>query len=398
MGGENDNREERQRDILSVPHEDIFRAFLDQTPDNVYIKDLQSRFVMVSRTLLEGFGLESDDEIVGKTDFDFFTHEHAQQAFDDEQEILRTGLPMISKEEKETWVDGKETWVSSTKAPLFLTSGHIAGLLGISRDITEHRRNEQKVLEQNAIMNRDMESAHNLQSVLIPGEIPRHPAVRTAVWLRPMAAVGGDFVTYPADPMQRMLFFIGDVAGHSISAALFTVLIKYLADRRGELYTGDPREFLSQVDHGLTRRIPDGFVTGLCGHFERTATGMDLLVSNAGHPDVLVCRRATRQVERIRLRLGAVLGLGLEAASAVDRIALSPGDRVYAFTDGVTETRNPAGEEYGIEPVAARLGELMDLNLGDSLKSLAEDLAKYRENPEQQDDVTMLGFEINPDT
>ncbi len=398
MGSENDNRDERQEDIFKVPPADIFRAFLDQTPDHVYIKDRQSRFVMVSRTLLKTFGFESDDEIVGKTDFDFFTNEHARQAFEDEQEILRTGRPMIAKEEKETWVDGTETWVSSTKAPLFLSSGHIAGLLGISRDITEHRINEQKVIEQNAIMNRDMESASNLQPMLIPGEIPRHPAVRTAVWLRPMAAVGGDFVTYPDEPMQRMLFFIGDVAGHSISAALFTVLIKYLADRRGELYAGDPRKFLNQVDHSLTRRIPDGFVTGLCGHFEQSATGMDLLVSNAGHPDVLVCRRETRKAETVRLRRGAVLGLGLEAASVVDRISLNPGDRVYAVTDGVTETRNPAGEEYGIEPVLTRLGPLMDLDLHDSLKSLAGDLAKYREGAEQQDDVTILGFEINPDT
>ncbi len=381
-------------DIFLVPPSDLFNAFLEQTPDRLYIKDHQSRFVRVSRTMLDVFGLESQEDLIGKTDFDFFTQEHAQQAFNDEQEILRTGRPIISKEEKETWRDGTETWASSTKAPLFLVSGRIAGVLGISRDITEHRRNEQRVLEQNTIMNRDMESARNVQAVMIPGEIPRHPAVDTSVWLRPMAAVGGDCVTYPADPEGRMLFFMGDVAGHSVSAALFTVLLKYLADRRGEHYTGDPGYFLNEVNGALDRRIPDGFVTGLAGHFEKTESGVDLVVANAGHPDLLVFRRREGRVERIHLSPGAVMGLGLEAASPADRIPLQPGDRLLVFTDGLVEAYNPAGEEYGIERVLSSAQSLGDGKLGAALESLAAASARHREGLEQQDDLTILGFDV----
>ena len=77
---------------------------------------------------------------IGKTDVDFFTDEHALQALADEQEIVRTGKGIIDKEEKETWPDGRTTWASSTKLPLFDEQGRIAGTFGISQDITAQKR------------------------------------------------------------------------------------------------------------------------------------------------------------------------------------------------------------------------------------------------------------------
>ena len=109
-------------------------------------------------------GFENRHDIEGKTDFDLFTDEHAQQAFDDEQEILQTETALLNNVEKETWADGTVTWVSSNKAPLYLSSGKLAGIIGISRDITAEKiaqeklaESEHRLREQNAIMRSDYE-------------------------------------------------------------------------------------------------------------------------------------------------------------------------------------------------------------------------------------------------
>jgi PAS domain S-box-containing protein len=121
---------------------ELLSAFLEYIPDHVYFKDLDSRFVRISRSLATHFGLSDPAQAVNRTDSDMFSSEHAEQALADEQVIIRTGRQVIGKEEKETWPDGREAWTSTTKVPLRNLEGQIIGTMGISRDITEHRRDE----------------------------------------------------------------------------------------------------------------------------------------------------------------------------------------------------------------------------------------------------------------
>jgi PAS domain S-box-containing protein len=118
---------------------------MDNLPDVIYFKDRESRFTRINKALAKSFGLSDPAQAVGKTDFDFFTGEHAEQAFADEQEIVRTGQPVLGKEEKETWPDGHVTWASTTKMPLRDTNRNIIGTFGISRNITERKQAEQEL-------------------------------------------------------------------------------------------------------------------------------------------------------------------------------------------------------------------------------------------------------------
>ena len=118
------------------------KTLLENVPDNIYFKDKDSRFLMVSKTFTEKFGQGSYDSILGKTDFDIFTEEHARPAFDGEQEIIRTGKPIINLVEKETKADGTVSWGLTTKIPVRDESGEIIGTLGVTKDITHMKETE----------------------------------------------------------------------------------------------------------------------------------------------------------------------------------------------------------------------------------------------------------------
>ena len=117
----------------------LLRALLDNLPHNIYFKDSASRFIRVNRAMANYFGLKNPDAAIGHTDFDYFREEHARQARADEERVMETGEPLIDREEMETWPDGTDTWVSTTKLPLYDQDGRIIGTFGISRDITEQK-------------------------------------------------------------------------------------------------------------------------------------------------------------------------------------------------------------------------------------------------------------------
>ncbi len=130
----------------------VLMSLMEHTPDNIYFKDRKSRFLRINRAHADHFGLTDPDQALGKTDFDFFTAEHAQPAFDEEQEILETGIPVINREQKETLQDGRIYWVSTTKLPFHDRDGRIIGTFGISRDITEKKGVEQALMDERNLL------------------------------------------------------------------------------------------------------------------------------------------------------------------------------------------------------------------------------------------------------
>ena len=140
-----DVTEHRQTEAALAQERELLHALLENVDDNIYFKDRDSRFITVSRILARKFGVNDPAKVTGKTDFDFFDEEHARQAFADEQEILRSGQPMIARIEKETWTGGPETWGLTTKVPLRNGAGEIIGTCGITKDITDIIRAEDRL-------------------------------------------------------------------------------------------------------------------------------------------------------------------------------------------------------------------------------------------------------------
>jgi len=127
---------------LSMTHK-LVETMLENVPDRIYFKDTQSRFLKLSRALAKRMGVKDPQDAIGKTDFDFYQRERAEEFYRDEQRIIQTGEPLINKIEKQITSNGEVAWASVTKVPVRDESGKIVGVMGINRDITEQKQAEE---------------------------------------------------------------------------------------------------------------------------------------------------------------------------------------------------------------------------------------------------------------
>ena len=134
----------------------LLRTLIDSVPDYIYIKDTNHHFLLSNIAHAQARGFNVSDEIIGKSDRDFFPAELAAEFYAEEEGVLQSGIPLINHEQRSKALAGGFTWALSTKVPLKNLDGELVGLVGITRDISE-----QKALE-------DREHAHakNLRAVV----------------------------------------------------------------------------------------------------------------------------------------------------------------------------------------------------------------------------------------
>ena len=123
----------------------MMNALMEYITDTIYFKDLKSRCIRINKACAKKYGINNPVEAVGKTDFDFFSEEHAKQAFIDDQNVIKTGKPIVDLEEKETFKNKADKWASTTKIPWYDKDKNIIGTFGITRDITEKKKAEEKI-------------------------------------------------------------------------------------------------------------------------------------------------------------------------------------------------------------------------------------------------------------
>jgi PAS domain S-box-containing protein len=122
--------------------EQMLRALIDHLPDFIYVKDTQSRFILANLSLTRAVGLESPEELIGKTDFDFYPEELASAFYADEQKVIRSGEPLLDREEDGFTRTRDIVNILTTKVPLRDRSGRITGIAGVGRDITKRKQAE----------------------------------------------------------------------------------------------------------------------------------------------------------------------------------------------------------------------------------------------------------------
>jgi len=132
---------ERKRAEEALANErNVLRTLIDNLPDNIFVKDTESRFVLSNLAHAHLLRAKTPDEIVGKTDYDIFPHELAASYHADEQAVIRSGQRLLNREERTIDSEGKTRWLLTTKVPLRNDQGKVIGIAGINRDITERKR------------------------------------------------------------------------------------------------------------------------------------------------------------------------------------------------------------------------------------------------------------------
>jgi PAS domain S-box-containing protein len=167
----------REHSAELVRQQYVLDTFMGNVPDSIYFKDLESRFTRMNKALARHFELGDPAEGVGKSDYDFFPEDQAQPKYEQEQEIIRTGEPILNLEEP----DGIEHWALTTKMPLRDERGEIIGTFGISRDITAMKQAqaaleqayaevERQVAERTVDLKREQEESARLQQEVIEAQ------------------------------------------------------------------------------------------------------------------------------------------------------------------------------------------------------------------------------------
>ena len=141
------------------------QALIDRVPDNLWFKDVESRFVLANKATVRRMGFVRPEDVLGKSDLQLCPPEAAQQYFADEQKVIKSGQPLIDKEEYVIGAGGEKRWILTSKVPLRGEDGELIGLVGFSRDITE-RRQADALLDGQAEILKMIASNESLEAVL----------------------------------------------------------------------------------------------------------------------------------------------------------------------------------------------------------------------------------------
>jgi PAS domain S-box-containing protein len=123
----------------------LLRTLIDNIPDIIYAKDLSGRYILNNTAHQKELRVSGQEEILNKTDRDYYDPDAASEFFRDEQKIIDSGIPMINKEEFKAFKDGSNSWTLTTKVPIRDEKGKITGIAGINRDITDRKAIEDEL-------------------------------------------------------------------------------------------------------------------------------------------------------------------------------------------------------------------------------------------------------------
>jgi sigma-B regulation protein RsbU (phosphoserine phosphatase) len=407
----------RQTEMNLRNSESLYHSLVETMPQNVFRKDLGGRFTFANQQYCKHYRCKLED-ILGKTDFDFFPKELAEKYQKDDQRVMETGQTYEFTEEHHPF--GQEKTITHVvKTPLYSADGSIIGLQGIFWDVTEQVRAEEQVRRVNAelarsreelrtknlLMQENLQMAREIQFAMLPQQYPVFPrnvpleksAFQFVHRYQPAETVSGDFFSVSPLSEEEAAVFICDVTGHGMRAALVTAMIRALVEELKPI-ARDPGMFLRKVNSDLFTILKTTGSPMLTTAFYLVAnwrTGV-MRFANAGHPKPLLIRRPAGRIEplvNVSGKSQPALGLFEDPPYQTSEITITPGDLVMLFTDGLYEVQGPNEELYSQERLIMDMKDRLSKPAAQLFDELLAAIGNFSVDHEFADDVCLVGME-----
>ncbi|MCR4762736.1 MAG: SpoIIE family protein phosphatase [Lachnospiraceae bacterium] len=246
----------------------------------------------------------------------------------------------------------------------------------------------EKRIEQELIFARAIQESALPRNFVLPG---RKDNFEIFASMRPAKEVGGDFYDFFMTDKNKLALVIADVSGKGIPASLFMMRSKTAIRSLAES-GGSPSEIITRANRALCEgNDAEMFVTVWLGIID-LETGQ-MRCANAGHEYPLI-RHSDRDFELLKDRHSPALATIEELVAREYELTLTPGDRIFVYTDGIPEAINEQVEEYGTNRLLTEINSVKDLPFTEILPRLSESVDTFKGKAEQFDDMTMLGFEL----
>jgi sigma-B regulation protein RsbU (phosphoserine phosphatase) len=241
----------------------------------------------------------------------------------------------------------------------------------------------------------ELETARQIQNSILPASVPNPENLNIHAVYEPVTAVAGDFYEFICIDDQRTGFFVADVSGHGIPAALIASMVK-VAMHSVQDSANDPGEVMRRLCNILGDQLKGQFVTA--AYLLIDMSSGKAVYTAAGHPPLLFWDASAKQVQSIESN-GLVLGFRKDQEYPACEIPFKEGDRFLLYTDGLTETENPQEQLFGEH----RLNDVLRLHENDSAQQLGDQILLelndwQTSQAEQQDDITFIIIDINQPT
>ncbi|HWQ47117.1 MAG TPA: GAF domain-containing protein [Longilinea sp.] len=276
--------------------------------------------------------------------------------------------------------------------PLESQPHRIEILHGITQQMAVAIQNErlQKQMLIQEVLEREVEVARSIQRTFLPSTLPKAPGWELDIRWTPARQVGGDFYDVFRLPRNRIGLVIADVSDKGVPAALYMTVARTLIHAFAQ-NSDSPKRVLDRVNQLLVKDTPNGlFVTAVYAILD-TQTGL-LTYTNAGHNLPLLIRPAAKEV--ISLHKGGIALGVVPSADLLDHVfQMEHGDSLFLYTDGVTETFSPDGENFGEERLTKALLNVKGKNICQIMELVETKVADFRRGGVLTDDLTLLAVQ-----